>query len=756
MLFHRGKIRNVNSIFQILKNSIDINQNRFNSDSAYNKGIDFTKLQTEYSSDVIEFLKTPQRVLSELEEFVRPEHYQAFSKFPNRALPVRKIQPTSIPYTSIKSLSNIISDKKMKRAFELVLNNYNDGKFLTDLEFLSLFVQFSPFNWYAHKLLQLYQERINFKSCKKKVLMLMLKVCASNLDYKLFDEIFQLCLQKGYIIPDEILISAIQVYMKTENVQLATQLFNQHVLSSLIIPPRVLDVYISNLYNQTKNVSMCMDAYRLWLSKSSETNIAIDSFMYNLIVEHERAEDIAWMESSLRMRNRLDRFPIKFGSLCNELSKKITAYEKFIHSESMHVLEGVAKFEGNEALLIDNLTYLHLRHRKYKDAITSFQRIEDESKFRSIVYSVLRHFEKEEKPDKIFQVLINLKNEAKLDIHWQYILIYWRCALKRYPYLASKIHMNFIKQLKQLKYHRYSFLSKLLRTNPYPNNNQSFDTRDFPVLNFGKLDYGLDTLPAAPKLKNIESRMIQGILPNRELIRKSIKFTEDRKEFDRLLEISNLMDPKASNIRLNVDIFYKESFFGNVQSVLEFVIKEKRKIRKNGIVSDKDLCELFKMCYKCDLYEEAGEILSMFKEFNVVIVGDQQMMKFISVYVKWCWRNKKFQDLVLIMEWIKVQNQFVVDSFFLTNLKTAAVKFVGEIDKEISLITLDVDKLEELEHIRDKVIPSIIGYYDSVLEELKEKHNVVHHNVINETRIAFAELMKWVDEDTELMFEGEW
>lgn len=740
----------------MVKNAVEINQTRLSSDSSYNKNIDFSKLQTEYTSDVIRFLETPNKVTEELEEFVRPAHYETFSKFPNRAMPVRKIQPTSIPYTSIKNLSDIINDKKMKRAFELVLNNYNNGKYLTDLEFLSLFVQFVPFHWYAHRLLQLYQRRVNFKSCKKAVLMLMLKVCASNLDYKLFDELFQLCLQKGYIIPDDILISAIQVYMKTENIQLATQLFNQQVLSSLHVPPRVLDVYISNLYNQTKNVSMCLDAYRLWLTKSSETNIAIDSFMYNLIVENKRVEDIEWMESSLKMRNRFDRFAIKFGSLCNDLSKRFLSYEKFINSESMHVLEGVAKFEREEALLIDNLTYLHLRHRKYRDAILRFKKIEDESKFKSIVYSILRHFEKEERPDKIIQVLLNLKNEAKLDIHWQYILIYWRCVLKKFPYLASSIHMNFMKELKQLKYHRYSFLSKLLRTNPYPNNGQSLDTRYFPVLNFGKLDYGLDTLPAAPKLKNIESRMMQGVLPNGELIRKSIKFTEDRKEFDRLLEINNLMDPEGSNVRMNIDIFYKESVFGCRQSAADFVAGQMKRIRKVGIVSDKDLCELFKMCFKCDLYDESREILRMFSRYGVVIVGDQQKMKFLSIYVKWCWRNRKFQDLVLIMEWIKVQDEFIVDSFFLTNLKNAAVKYVTEIDKELSSDLNDVEKEKELEHIRDNVIPSVIGYYDTVLEELKDKHDKLNHGVIDETRIAFAELMKWVDEDTELMFEGEW
>lgn len=759
MLFHRGKIREVNIVTRIVKNAVDFNQTRFTSEISYNKSIDFSKIQTEHTSKVIRILETSEKVKLELEEFVRPLNYEQFNRFPNYAMPVRKIQPTSIEYRSIKSLRGIMNDKKVKRAFELVLNSYHDDIFLTDLEFLSLFVQFSPFPWYAYKLLQLYQKRVNFKNCKKNVLTLMMKVCASNLDYKLFDELFQLCQQKGYIIEDDILIIAIQVYMKTENIQLATQLFNQQVLSSLHVPNRVLDVYISNLYNQTKNVDMCMDAYRLWLSKTSDTNIAIDSFMYNMILEQERVEDIQWMEASLKLRNKLDRLPIKFGLVCNDLSRDAKSYEKFMHSKEFSMLEGLAKFEQEEPLLISNLTYLHLRHRKYKEAIASFRKINNEQKFRSMIYSVLRHFEKEERPDKILKVLLNLKDEAKLDIHWRYILIYWRCVMKKYPNLASNIQKNFIKTLKQSKYHRFAFLSKLLRINPYPNNHQSLDTRNFPVLNFGKLDdYDMDTLPAAPKLQNIESRMILGILPNNELLRKSIRFTVDRKEIDRLIEICNLMNPKFPNIRLNIDIFYKEGELGNKPSVKDFVETQIKHVRNVQFVVDKDLCDLFKMCYKYDLYEESIRVLRMFEEYDIAVVGDQQNMKFVSIYVKWCWKFKKFQDLVLIMEWLRFQDKFVVDSFFLTNLKNASVKYVHEIDKELQMLNAghEFDRRKELEHIRENVIPSIVGYYDGVLEELKNKHNAVSLAIIDETRQGFEKLIEWVDADTKLMFEGDW
>lgn len=742
MFSFKGKVR-----YSGIRILIQSNNMRFNSTSS----LSYKSNNTDYADKIISLVKTPDDFRKELDQFIN-SNLSNFKELnvSNPSLVNQRIIKRNIQYNSITNLNEILNDNQVKKALELVKSNYRQGNYLSFIEFQNLFIQFLPFNWYAYYLLKLYETRYDLTKCNAKMLVLIMKVSFSNFDYKLFHKLFKFYQSKNEKIPVDILMSAIQVYLKTENIQIATQLFNQQVMTEPSLPARILDLFISNLYNKTKNVKLCFSSYRLWLSKNLSTNISIDSFMYNLLLESNHSEEIEWIEKSLKERKLFDKFAIQFGNLCNDLSKSYQNYNNFINSKDLIYFTNLAKRDNELSSLLNNLTYLHLRHRNYDLALDTFRRVDNKKDFQLTIFSILRHFEKEEKPDIIFKILKNLKNDSNYRIHWSQILIYWRSIIKKYPHLGFEIEKKFQKSLKKSKYHRFGFLSKMLLVKKQSINGQTFEIRYYPIVKYANLDYDLKPLPASPKLKNIESRLLAGILPNSELLRKSIRLTNDEVEFNRLVEISNKLEFNR-NIKLNVEIFYKSCSFGIKLSIEEFINNQIEIINQLKFIDDQDLCELFKIAVKTELNDECMKILQLFEKFNVKIIGDQQILKFLSMFIKWCWLNQNFKDLLLTLNWLEKQTEFTTDKFFYSNLKDAAYKNLNKIENS------DINSLNESgKDFINNILPKIMNYYDTTLEKINDKNSEKNKLIIDESYNCFSQLMKWVDEDTETMFEGDW
>ncbi|KAG0681356.1 hypothetical protein C6P42_004197 [Pichia californica] len=728
-----------------------------------------------YANDVISFIKTPENIENELNDFVNGD-FKHFSNLTisNPSTLNQKIIPRNFNYSNIKNLNEILNDNKVKKALELVKSNFNQGRYLSFIEFQNLFIQFLPFQWYAYKLLKLYEFKFDYNNLNNKILIFIMKISYLNFDFKLFHKIFKNFQLKNEKLPIEILMYAIQIYLKTENIQIATQLFNQYVMSEINLPERLLDLFISNLYNKTKNLNLCLISYKLWLSKNLSTNLSIDSFIYNLILDSSNLNDIKWIENSLIKRNLFDKFIIKFGNLCNELSRNYENYNKFIINNDNNNFKKLALIDNELSSYYNNLTYLHLRHKNYKFALNSFQKINNRKDFQLTIYSIIRHFENNEKPELIFKFLKNLKINSNYKIHWSQILIYWRSLIKKYPNLGYEIDKNFKKSLKKSKFHRFGFLSKLLLINKQFNRNQIFEITYYPIIKYDNLEFDLKPLNVLPKLINIESRLFSGILPNNELLRKSIKITNNKSEFNRLVEISNKINlsnknsiNKIKNLKLNLEIFFKDYFlFNNKLSIKLFINDQINLIKNSNFKNDEDLCEIFKICVKFNLFDESLIILKIFKENKIQIISNQNILKFLSMFIKWCWINKKFKDLIIILEWLKNENNLTIDKYFWLNLKEAAFKNIFKIEHEINIKkdinknkNLTTDQLIEIEKEREfinNILPHLINYYDSTLEKIILKSNNKNDEIIKESYDCFLELIKWVDQDTEILFEGDW
>lgn len=775
MFYSRGRIRHLNRCLLIrsLKNGIVIQVKNESTMPASKSNQNFFD-NTKFLSKALKFIQVPNETKQELDIFARGD-YKKFHKYCEYLVTNQRVLPTKTRYTSIKRLNDMMEENRVKRAIELVYGSFKQGIFLTDPEFQSLFVQLLPFKWYAYRLLTIYENRIDFKKFSSEALSLFMKTAHSNFDYRIFDKLFQLYQLKNDTLPVEIVMIAIQVYLKTENIEFARQIFHQQVMTESKLPNRILDLYISNLYNKTHNTNLCCAEYKLWLSRGLNTNISIDSFMHNLIYESGDQEEIEWIEKSLKDRGLYNKFAIQFGKKCNEISKNHSRYKEFFESGEVEAYLRLAKEEGETSLLNNNLTYLHLRHRNYKSAMHTFLEVDNRKDMQLSVFSILRHFEKEENPNMVFEILKNLKIGADYKIHWSHIIVYWRTMIKKYPHLAHHIHKNFKKSSKKSKYHRYGFLSKMLDIKLQASNSETFESRFYPTIKQAQLTSEFKPLPAAPKLQNIESRLKKGIIPNNELLRKSIKLTNKNTEFGRLVEIAydvNKQRCKSStsslpSVRLNIAIFYKDfelkNVYGNKTIVEEFVLEQIELIKSMEFVDSEDLIQLFRMCVKHDLYSYSFDVLELFELYQVRITNNQQILKFLSMFIKWCWRNKHFEELVLTINWLETQENLATDKFFLSNLKEEAIKITNRLHEEVHNSTEEnssdeknMTALENENAFLTEVLPRLFVYYNSKIDGIDEKNEVLNKQIILNSKECFDSLFRWVDHDTELMFEGEW
>lgn len=769
MIYHRGKIRCIAGTVLAIPRwcGIRCNSTTFSPTSTETTSHIHQLMEEEsIATKLINAFPSIERRKSTLKSFVGGD----FHKFENLTKPIVKPQRVLPPQTQYQydGLDEYLKANQVKRAFALIKTNYLNGNYLTTLEFQSLFIQLLPFSWYACRLLQMYDSRLNYTQIGSKVQVLLMKVAFDNFRYIIFDKIFKAHQLRNERLSDEILLSAMQVYLKTENIQIATQLFNQHVMTETNLPNRLLDVYLSNLYNRTKNSAMCFTSYRLWVSKNLDTNTSIDSFVYNLLLEAGMLDEIEWMENSLKQRGLFDKFVIKFGTVCNQLSKNYEEYQQFITSDDLKSFEDLAEADGETPSLVSNLTYLHLRHKNYQSALDNFESITSRKALQLSIFSLLRHFEKEENPELIFALLQKLREEAKFRIHWTHILIYWRTLIRKYPHLGFEIHALFKNRFKRSKYHRLSFMSYMFQVRGQTSSDQTDETRCYPVVKYNDLKSALKPLHNAPDLASIESRLRSGIFPNTELLRKSIKFTNDRREFARLVEIANQMKRhsmvKTLNVKLNIDIFFKECTFKYSSSSLRFARDQIEMIERLNYADDSDLIELFRFCVKFQLYDESLIVLNMFEKFNIEIVGDQKVLKFISLFIKWCWFNRKFRELVIILEWLKVQECITIDEFFWVNLRDSANKFALHLQQDLDQSLREFMKCssedaaikkQENEKLKE-LLPQLMSYYNETLEDVRERKRNESKKIVSTSSENFEYLANWVDEDTETIFEGEW
>lgn len=654
-------------------------------------------------------------------------------------------------FSSIPNLGPLIEKGFMKEAMDLLIKSFNDEKYLTFEEVQKLIIYSSPYPWYSYEIISIYKNKYNWEESNDQLFPLLMKLAFFNLDYKLFNDIFIEFNKFNSKIPTNLLILSIQVYLKTRDIKMATNLFNQYLMTETHPNYKVLNIFISNLFNLTNNHLLCLKAYKSWITNGFVTDLDIDSFIYNIIFENGSIDEINWIEKSLQDRKLINSIGIKFGmEVCSNYSKDKSKYLELLESEKLNKIELISQREGCYSTILNSLIYLHLRHQNYDEVFKTMDKFESRKDFNLTVFTILNHLEKLERPDLIFQFLKHLRANIKFKFDYRHIIPYWRTMINLYIHSGDRIHKRFLKSIKQSEFKSIEFLLKILKIREMNKSSMS-DIRWYPKIQLRTT--GKIPISTKPFIENIQNQISNGILPNVNLLWKSISLCKNDDDFNQLIEIINKMESNGiTSCKIDIELFWRDRAMGKWKPVDEFIncqvkkLDERMNIKSNDI--SKDLIDLFQLCVKSNRINEGEIILKKINELQSQLQfnNNQRNLKFLSMYIKWCFLNRKFIDLVVILEWIKKSN-LVIDGFFVDGLRKGVdvyiqrmIRIFEEEFKDMEDFPLEKEKLNE-------ILPNVLKYYDSITMDLHKKVRKDRKVMLIECEENFNEFITWLDED---------
>lgn len=709
---------------------------------------------------VISLIEMGKLKSDSLDSLIHGDYNGVYTKL--NSLHPKSIIPTSVLklnnyrpfFPSIPTLGPLIESGFIKESTELLLKCSHEGTYLTFEEVQKLIIYSSPYPWYSYEILTIYKNKYNWTESNDQLFPLIMKLAFFNLDYRLFNDIFIEFNKVNSKIPTNLLILSIQVYLKLKDIQTATKLFNQYLMTETNPNHKVLNIFISNLFNLTNNHALCLKSYKLWVNNGFSTSLEVDSLLYNTILENGSKEELEWLEKSLRDRKLINSIGLKFGvEVCLTYSKDKSKYLELLKSEKLKKIKTIALNEGCHKSILDSLIYLHLRHQNYEEVFKTINEFESRKEFNICVFTILNHLEKLGRPDLIFEFLKHLRNNIKFKFDHRHIIPYWRTMINLYIHSGDRIHKRFLKAIKQSKFKSVEFLLKVLKIREMNKSSMS-DLRWYPKIQLG--NHMIDNhVSAKPFIENIKTQIFNGILPNVNLLWKSISLCKNDEDFNQLLEIINMMDSNGvSSCKIDIELFWRDRSKGEWKPIDEFVTQQVKKLdermsmKSNNI--SKDLIDLFQLSVKSNRIKEGELILERISELQPQLQfnDNQWNLKFLSMYIKWCFLNRKFIDLVVVLEWIKESN-LVIDGFFVDGLRKGVdvyiqrmIKSFEDEFKDSADYPLEKNKLNE-------ILPNVIKYYDSITMEMHKKVRKDRKLMLIECEGNFNDFVRWLDEDVD-------
>ncbi|GMG20968.1 unnamed protein product [[Candida] boidinii] len=238
----------------------------------------------------------------EFENMSKKSFYHNRSFF--NSIPKNLDKLSNFNFKSIPELNSLLKSKNYKKIYNIINDKFNREIYLTLDEVENLTNQIFESKVYCYKLVRLYGDKYDLGLMNLATTKLLLQLYYTFEEYYLFDLTFSNYLSKSKEIEPLYLNSALLVYIKSKNFQMAEQLFNQFVMTSKdsFFKPYVLDDYIKSSYDIEADYDRVLSAYKLWLERHGRCSLKTDSFVYYLISSKGSNADFEWLMKSLSDR----------------------------------------------------------------------------------------------------------------------------------------------------------------------------------------------------------------------------------------------------------------------------------------------------------------------------------------------------------------------------------------------------------------------------------------------------------------------
>ncbi|GMG56165.1 unnamed protein product [Ambrosiozyma monospora] len=460
-------------------------------------------------------------------------------------------------YETIPEINDLLKSKKYHEAFQIAETRFKNGVFLTPIELQNLINDiYSTIDVYtlAKDYTKIYDvTHFNVQTAEK-----LMKVCSKCYDYKLFDQLFTTYLSISETMSDEILTLALKIYLKSDNVYMATQIFNQSVMSYPTLKSGVINQYLEDLKRHTRNPNLCYSAYRLWTSRNLPTTVLTDVKLYRILKLWGSKEQVGWLITSMGTRKRMYDAESGLVSHCligedGDIDDEFSSIDlvKLLGSGDFRAVYQIApgKKYGNvytllkgaqEHDILDNVGHTvlwgALIKRDYQSAMNVVLQSPDINTLMIRVEIVIKRLAYLQRPNEMLGFLLKVHKETGLPWDDEYLLVLWTSFVKRYPTAGSAITEKFKSFVKSNPQNRLRYLKKVLRVKcelPFK--------RDFAIADLKsvkrQLSSDLTPLEDGPTAEAMESRVKSGIKAKRSTMITALESSTTIEEFYRLLTL---------------------------------------------------------------------------------------------------------------------------------------------------------------------------------------------------------------------------
>lgn len=427
-------------------------------------------------------------------------------------------------FHTIPDLNNLLKSKNYKKIYNIINDNFNKEIYLTLDELENLTNQIFESKVYCYKLIRLYGEKYDLDLMNITTTKLLLQLYYTFEEYYLFDLTFSNYLSKSKELEPVYLNSALLVYIKSKNFQMAEQLFNQFVMTSKdsFFKPYILDDYIKSSYDTEADYNRVLSAYKLWLERHGRCSLKTDSFVYNLISSKGSNADFEWLMKSLSDRGIHTHISILLVDLMNKLKNPVYLKQFYANDDISKWLNLIEAFDYKKfgskdveyaklrmkEIFYTNLFDIHIRSGFYASAIDI---LINNTFFKHTFYlrmtRISNSFIKHGRPDHLIK-FFKLMKDKKVWISPLFIEKLWSSYLIAFPELGLQItkkFQNFIIQNKsefpyieslrnklKTKKHKYKDYRYIIDQEPSnvhsPNHLISFNTTNTGLIKENKSD----------------------------------------------------------------------------------------------------------------------------------------------------------------------------------------------------------------------------------------------------------------------------
>ncbi|KAH3668245.1 hypothetical protein OGAPHI_001999 [Ogataea philodendri] len=563
---------------------------------------------------------------------------------------------------------------------------------LTPLEFEQLIIRASNYT-FAYKLCQQHRDIFDYSGLSTPFLEKLLLVLYMNFDYTEFDRIFTVYLSRVDEPASDCLRLALRIYLKTENVSVATQIFNQSVMSSQSLSPDVLDSYLRDLQAHTFNSSLCFMAYRLWVSKGFAVHFRTRVLLYKFVMSQGTQEQEEWVIG------QLEKDGCYHAWFIDELEEIATPAEarRFMAKEYG---EWLGRLEpGEKESFLSECVHMLMRVGEISWVRDILNHTDTQDEFEVLLKRVLWALQNDCRPEVYARLLVKLSEEIRLRFREEYFYDLWKCYGKTYPALRKEITARF-------QSHMHADPTMLTGRYASVIQNDRVSLRAKVV--------GDQAAPVLPTMGLIESRLRSGIRPRPGLLMTAINATRSLDELDKLtmFVVSNpkILDPESVPFKLllfrkrkTLNPHFRRGIFRFLGQLVE---------DSGDQLTATDLSSMLLESAKFHNHEFGNVLLSRIAELQPHDSTEQ--LRVIYAVIRFFFDQGRPDQVILLLEVIKADPQFCPTDYFVRNVKSAGTFYAANVQHpEIK------DKFETyLQHTVECLYEQIQKQRERVLREL--------------------------------------